>query len=212
MKKALIIGGAIVGVLGLGLLMIGGWIVGHYNGIQKKSQGVTAAWSQVENVYQRRYDLIPNLVETVKGVAAFEKDTFTGIAQARASVGQIKADFSKLPPGATPDAAQLQQFAAAQQSLGTALSRLMVVHEKYPELKANQNFSALQSQLEGTENRISVERKAFNDATLVYNTHITTFPGNLFAGFFNFTQKPYFKMEEAAQSAPKVNFGSTPAK
>lgn len=206
MKKALIIIGAVLGVGLLVLLMLGGWVVGHYNGIQKKDQGVQSAWSQVENVYQRRYDLIPNLVETVKGVASFEKDTFTAVAQARASVGQMKIDASSIS-----DPAQLEKFASAQQTLGTAISRLMMVQERYPELKANANFTALQAQLEGTENRISVERKNFNDAVLVFNTHIKTFPGNIFAGFFNFKEKPFFKMEEGAKTAPKVNFGSAPA-
>lgn len=207
-SKGWIIALSIIGILAITALGFAGWVIKHYNGIKRESNQVANAWSQVENVYQRRFDMIPNLVETVKGVAAFEKDTFTGVAQARASVGQMKVDLSSLPAGQSPNPEQFEKFAAAQQGLGTALSRLMMVQEKYPELKANANFTALQVEIAGTENRISVERKSFNDVTTLYNNHIDTFPGNLFASFFGFKPKPLFKMDEAAKSAPKVDFSS----
>ena len=155
--------------------------------------------------YQRRFDLIPNLVETVKGYASHERGVFEAVAQARASVGQIKLDPKNLG-SATPE--QVQQFAAAQQGLGTALSRLLVVSEKYPELKADARFAELQSQIEGTENRIAVANRDYNVAAKEYNTSIQVFPGNIVAGFRNFTKKPFFELKNAAadKAAPVVKF------
>ena len=202
MKKVLI-ALALVFALVLGLVAIAGlMLMSSYNSMVKLDQFSTAAWSQVENVYQRRFDLIPNLVETVKATAAFEKETLTAVTQARASVGQMKIDPSKASP------ADLESFAAAQQGLGTALSRLMVVSERYPELRATASFRDLQAQLEGTENRIAVERQNFNDAVIRYNSAISTFPDNLLAGKFGFKTKAYFAVQnKEATNAVKVNFG-----
>ena len=163
-------------------------------------EGVTAQWSQVENVYQRRSDLIPNLVSTVKGYADFEKETLTQVIEARAKATSVNVNPSKL------DAQSLQNFQDAQSGLSSALSRLMVVVEKYPDLKANQNFLDLQAQLEGTENRITVERQKFNQSAQTYNTFIRTFPKNIFAGMFGFEKKAYFEAEKGAEKAPQVKF------
>ncbi|RLD36844.1 MAG: LemA family protein [Bacteroidetes bacterium] len=171
-----------------------------YNNMVAGSEVVDAQWAQVENVYQRRADLIPNLVATVKGYATHEQETLEGVVKARA-----KATSTTINAG-NMNAAQLQQFQQAQDGLSSALSRLMVVVEKYPDLKANQNFMELQAQLEGTENRISVERKRFNDAARNYNVSIKTFPNNLFAGMFNFDEKAYFQAAQGAETAPKVEF------
>ncbi|MCD6178756.1 MAG: LemA family protein [Bacteroidales bacterium] len=171
-----------------------------YNNMVSGSEVVDAQWAQVENVYQRRADLIPNLVATVKGYATHEQETLEGVVKARA-----KATSTTINAG-NMNAAQLQQFQQAQDGLSSALSRLMVVVEKYPDLKANQNFMELQAQLEGTENRISVERKRFNDAARNYNVSIKTFPNNLFAGMFNFDEKAYFQAAQGAETAPKVEF------
>ena len=165
-----------------------------------KSEKVNEKWAQVENVYQRRADLIPNLVNTVKGYAAHEKETLQSVIEARAKATSVNIDASNL------NAQNLQAFQAAQSGLSQALSKLMVVVEKYPELKANQNFLELQSQLEGTENRIAIERKRFNEATREYNTYIKMFPKNIIAGMFGFTKKPYFKAEGGAEKAPEVKF------
>ena len=164
------------------------------------SEAVDAQWAQVENVYQRRADLIPNLVATVKGYAVHEKETLEGVVNARAKATSTTIDAGNM------NAAALQQFQKAQEGLSSALSRLMVVVEKYPDLKANQSFLELQAQLEGTENRISVERKRFNDAARLYNTNIKQFPNNLFAGMFNFEEKAYFQAVQGAEIAPKVEF------
>jgi LemA protein len=176
--------------------------IGSYNGLVRQSQAVDSQWAQVQNVYQRRADLVPNLVNTVAGAANFEKSTLVEVADARASVGRVTIDQSHAPD----DAAKLQQFQQAQGQLGNALSRLMVVSERYPDLKATANFTELQSQLEGTENRISVERGRFNDVTQSYDTSIHSFPGALFAGMFGFRDKPYFTADTTAQTAPTVNF------
>lgn len=201
MKKALIAVGIILaGLLAMLLLtaMIG---IGTYNGINGLNQAVDAKWGDVQGSYQRRYDLIPNLVETVRGAANFERETLTAITQARASVGQIKLDHAPTDPS------DVQRFAAAQQGLGTALSRLLVVSEKYPELRATDRFRDLQAQIEGTENRINVARHDYNEAVRELNTSIGSFPGNIVAGFGRFTPKPYFKVEsDEAAKAPKVNF------
>lgn len=171
-----------------------------YNKMVSLQEEVTGQWANVETAYQRRADLIPNLVATVKGYADFERETLEAVVNARAKATSTNIDASKL------DAAALQQFQANQGELSSALSRLMVVVEKYPDLKANQNFLELQSQLEGTENRISVERRRFNDLVRDYNTYIKKFPNNLIAGMFSFESKAYFEAEAGAQKAPEVAF------
>lgn len=197
MKKFLI--GLAIFVLIL-LVMIS-YVAGKYNGLVKQEESVKTAWSQVENVYQRRLDLIPNLVETVKGYAKHEKDVLTEVTAARASVGQIKIDASIVD---NPE--KLQAFQKAQDSLSTALSRLLAVAENYPNLKANENFLALQSQLEGTENRITVERRRFNEAVQTYNTNVRQFPTNIMASLFGFKYKAYFESVSGAEKAPAVKF------
>jgi LemA protein len=192
-----------LGVVLLIVLMGGGCALTSYNGLVGASQAVDAQWGQVENVYQRRADLIPNLVATVKGAAAFEQDTLVAVTQARASVGQMKVDAANLPN----DPAAFAKFEQAQQGLTGALQRLMVVVEKYPELKANQNFRDLQAQLEGTENRISVERMRFNEVAQTYNTRRQTFPTVIFANMMGFLPKAYFKAQAGADVAPTVDFG-----
>jgi len=163
-------------------------------------ESVTRQWAQVENAYQRRADLIPNLVETVKGYADFEQETLTAVIEARSKATGITIDPSNLTNQA------VQQFQAAQDQLSSALSRLMVVVERYPDLKANQSFLELQSQLEGTENRISFERMKFNEATGSYNTYIRRFPRNIIASIFGFDRRDYFKAQEGAEKAPEVKF------
>lgn len=176
------------------------WGISSRNGMATADQGVQASWGNVQTAYQRRADLIPNLVNTVKGVANFEKETLTQVIQARASATQIKLDPANLSQE------NLQKFQSAQSNLGGALSRLMVVAEKYPELKATENFSELQSQLEGTENRIKTERDNFNAAVQTYNNKIVTFPSSLIASISGFTVKGYFEAEAGAANAPEVNF------
>src|SRR6202163_2903325 len=183
-------------------------LMGSYNRLVKLQQSVDQSWAQVQNVYQRRADLIPNLVNTVSGAANFEKSTLVEITNARASVGRVQLDPNKAPT----DAAQLAQFQAAQGQLSNALSRLLVVSERYPELKANQNFLGLQAQLEGTENRISVERGKFNDVVQSYNVAVRSFPTNLIAGAFGFSPRPFFNATPGAERPPAVNFNfGTPA-
>src|SRR6266545_560166 len=179
---------------------------GSYNRLVRLQQTVDQSWAQVQNVYQRRADLIPNLVNTVAGAANFEKSTLTEVTNARASVGRVQLDPSKAPT----DAAQLQQFQAAQGQLSNALSRLLVVAENYPQLKATQNFQELQAQLEGTENRISVERNKFNTTVQDYNVAVRRFPTNTIAGMFGFSPRPFFAAQPGAEKAPNVqfNFGS----
>ena len=176
------------------------WVKGTYNTMVTQDEGVKTAWSQVENQYQRRMDLIPNLVNTVKGYAAHEKETLEGVVSARAEAIKTTIDPSNL------NEESMKKFQAAQGELSSALSRLMVVLERYPDLKANQNFSELQAQLEGTENRISVERKRFNETAQTYNTYIRSFPTNILAGMFGFQPKAYFSAESGAEKAPKVEF------
>jgi len=171
-----------------------------YNAGIELEEGVASQWAQVENVYQRRADLIPNLVETVKGAANFEKDALQAVVEARAKATGITVD----PTNLTPDA--LQKFQEAQDGLSSSLSRLLVSVERYPELKANANFQNLQSQIEGSENRISTERKKFNDAVKVYNSHIRKFPTNLTAGILGFEKKGYFEADKGAEKAPSVKF------
>jgi LemA protein len=176
------------------------WVISKYNGIASKDQVVKKTWGNVESDYQRRMDLIPNLVNTVKGYADFEKETLTKVIEARASATQMKVDASNLSP------AQIQAFQNAQGGLSQALGRLMVVAEQYPNLKANQNFLDLQSQLEGTENRINVSRQRFNDAVTEFNTAIVTFPGNLVAMIGGFKEKGFFQSQAGADKAPEVKF------
>ncbi|HEV2047599.1 MAG TPA: LemA family protein [Chthoniobacterales bacterium] len=204
-KFAIGCGGLVVIIIFVAIIA-GLALMGTYNRLVKLQQGVDAQWAQVQNVYQRRADLIPNLVNTVQGAANFEKSTLTEITNARASVGRVQLDPNKAPT----DAAQLEQFQAAQGQLSNALSRLLVVSERYPELRANQNFLGLQAQLEGTENRISVERNKFNEAVQSYNTAVMTFPTKLFAGMFGFSPRPFFNAQPGAERPPPVqfNFGS----
>lgn len=198
-RKLLLIG---VGILFAIVLVIGLSISGVYNRLVSLQQGTDAAWAQVQNVYQRRADLIPNLVSTVSGAANFEKSTLTEVVQARASVGQVKLPTTSAPT----DPQQFAQFEQAQAHLGAALSRLLVVSERYPELRATQSFRDLQVQLEGTENRISVERGNFNQAVQAYNTAIKRFPAVMFAAMFGFTPRPYFNATPGAERAPEVKF------
>lgn len=176
------------------------WTKGVYNNLVTQDEGVKTAWSQVENQYQRRADLIPNLVNTVKGYATHEKNTLEGVMNARAKATQTTIDPTNL------NEETMKQYQAAQGELSNALSRLMVVVERYPELKANENFRELQVQLEGTENRITVERKRFNEVAQGYNTYVRTFPNNILSGIFGFQTKAYFTAEAGAEKAPQVEF------
>ena len=189
-----------LGVLVVIVLIIGGVALGVYNNLVGLGQAVDAQWAQVENVYQRRADLIPNLVATVKGAADFEKSTLESVIQARASVGQV--NLGNLPDN--PEA--FARFQQAQDALSSALSRLMVVVERYPDIKANQNFRDLQVQLEGTENRITVERQRYNEKAQAYNTARLRFPAVIFARFLGFGEKAYFKAAAGADQAPQVDF------
>ncbi len=181
----------------LALVMLSGC---GYNSMVQKEETITSQWAQVQNVYQRRADLIPNLVHTVKGYADFEKSTLTQVIEARSKATSVNVDASKL------DAKSIKAFQEAQDGLKGALSRLLVVAEQYPDLKANQNFLALQAQLEGTENRITVERMKFNDATLDFNAYIRKFPQIFTARIFGFKEKPYFEAAAGAEKAPEVKF------
>jgi LemA protein len=197
MKTALIVIGVIVLILVIGLASL----FGVYNRFVTAEQGVNEKWAQVQNVYQRRADLIPNLVETVKGFAAQEKTVLEEVTRARASVGSIKAT-----PELLNDPASFKRFQDAQNQLGGALSRLLVTVERYPELKSNQNFLALQSQLEGTENRITVERMRFNEAVRDYNTKIKLMPAALVARVMGFKEKAFFEAAPGSETVPKVKF------
>ena len=195
-KKSWIIIGVIVLVVVIGYSSF----KNSYNSMVVMDENVVGKWAQVENVYQRRADLIPNLVNTVKGYAAHEKETLEGVIEARSKATSVNVNADNLTPET------FAAFQQAQDGLSSALSRLMVVVERYPELKANQNFLELQAQLEGTENRIAVERKKFNEATQGYNTYIKVFPKNLLANMFGFEKKPYFKAQEGAEKVPEVQF------
>jgi LemA protein len=197
MKKGLLITIGVIVVLGIIFYSI---FAGSYNSMVSKEEQVTSAWAQVENVYQRRADLIPNLVNTVKGYADFEKETLQNVIEARSKATGVNVNADDLSPE------KIQQFQEAQQGLSSALSRLMVVVERYPDLKANQNFLQLQSQLEGTENRIAVERRRFNEVTQEYNTYIRSFPQNMLAGMYGFEKKGYFEADQGADNAPEVQF------
>lgn len=198
-------GKILLAVFGFCVLVVVGviaWAIGVYNGLVTRQQAVDSQWAQVQTVLQRRYDLIPNLVNTVAGAANFEKSTLTAVTEARASVGRVQ-----LSPGAAPtDPQQMAAFAQAQNQLGATLSRLLVVSERYPQLTATQNFRDLQSELEGTENRIAVERRRFNEAVQSYDTAIGLFPGRIIAGVFNFQSRPYYSAQTGAENAPQVNF------
>ena len=197
MKKGCLVILAIVVVVGIALF---GWVKGTYNGLVEQQESVKSAWGQVENVYQRRADLIPNLVNTVKGYATHERETLEAVMNARANATSVKIDPSNM------DEASLKKFQDAQGELSSALSRLIAVSEAYPELKANENFLNLQNQLEGTENRITVERQKFNQVVQGYNTMARKFPANIIASIFGFSQKPYFEAQAGADKAPTVDF------
>lgn len=197
MKKGCLI--AIVTAVAI-VLVCFGWVKSTYNGFVQQQEGVEAAWAQVENVYQRRADLIPNLVATVKGYAKHEQETLDKVVSARAKATQITVDPTNLT------AESLKKYQEAQGELGSALGKLLAITENYPDLKANENFLQLQAQLEGTENRITVERKTFNEVAQTYNSAIRQFPGNILAGIFGFERKPYFEAESGAEKAPKVEF------
>ena len=196
MKKNALIILFVISALGA----VASWVVGRYNGIMTLEENVETSWAQVETQYQRRIDLIPNLVATVKGYATHEKETFESVVSARAKATQITIDPSK----ATPE--QLASFQSAQGELSQALGRLLAVAESYPELKANENFLQLQSQLEGTENRITYARELFNSTAQIYNTSIRRFPNNIVASIFGFERKNYFQSEQGADHAPEADF------
>jgi len=197
MRRSLAIGAALI----LILLLTIGWGVGAYNGFVRREVAVEGSWAQVQNVYQRRLDLVPNLVETVKGAAQFERETFTAVTEARAKVSQIQ-----ITPQQLEDPSLLRQFQQAQGELSSALSRLLVTVERYPDLKATQNYRDLQVQLEGTENRIAVERRRFNEVVQEYNTALRVFPGSVLARLMGFLPKAFFEADDEAQHAPKVQF------
>jgi LemA protein len=207
MKKLGIVCGVIL-VLGLIVLVVVAIAGGSYNRLVRLSQLVDSSWAQVQTDYQRRSDLIPNLVATVSGAANFEKSTLTQITEARASVGKVNIN----PNAAPTDPAKLAEFDQAQSQMASALSRLLVVVERYPELKATANFVTLQAQLEGTENRIAVSRRDFNDVVQVYNTAIKSFPAVFYAGALGFHEKPYFAAAAGAEASPKVQFDFDNAK
>lgn len=200
MKKGCLVAIIIGVILTLIVLVLILWGTKVYNNMVTMQEGVTSQWGNVETQYQRRSDLIPNFVNTVKGAASFEQETLTQVIEARAKATQVTLDPTKMT------SQNMQQFQAAQGELSSALSRLMVVIEKYPELKATQNFRDLQIELEGTENRISVERRKFNEVAREFNTYIRRFPQNFLSGMFGFTPRPYFEAAEGAAKAPEVRF------
>jgi LemA protein len=197
-SRGCLVGLIIVAVIAIGVVM---WGMGVYNSLVGLDESVRSAWSQVESQYQRRADLIPNLVNTVKGYAQQEKDVLLGVTEARAKVGQLTVTKDVLE-----DPNAFSKFQAAQDQLSGALSRLLAVAENYPNLKSNENFMALQTQLEGTENRIAVERNRYNQTVQTFNTTIRRFPGSLIAGFTGFREKQYFKSKEGSENAPEVKF------
>lgn len=201
MKKGVLVGCSVAGVILLVVVILVIWGVNVYNNLVTLNENVNQRWSQVENQYQRRADLIPNLVSTVKGFAEHEREVLTEVTQARASVGQIKAT-----PEILNDPAAFQKYQQAQSNLRSSLDRLMVVVENYPNLKANENFLQLQAQLEGTENRIAVERMKFNESVQQFNTVVKRFPAAIFAGIAGFGEKQYFKSAPGAETVPKVEF------
>ncbi|MBQ7942408.1 MAG: LemA family protein [Muribaculaceae bacterium] len=196
MKKTWIV----IAVVAVVVISLFGWVKGMYNGMVEQEETVNKAWSQVENVYQRRADLIPNLVNTVKGYAAHESETLQGVVEARAKATQMTVNVDDLTEE------NIKKYQAAQGDLQQAIGRLLMLTENYPDLKANENFRDLQAQLEGTENRITVERQKFNEAAKEYNTNIRKFPTNIFAGMFGFEKKGYFEAQAGAEKAPEVKF------
>lgn len=196
MKKSLGTGGIIIAVLVLVLI----WGISAYNQLVGSEESVSKAWAQVENVYQRRLDLIPNLIKTVQGAADYEKSTLQAVIEARSKASSIQLNAENMSQE------QLQAFTQAQDELGSAISRLMLTVERYPELKANQNFLELQSQLEGTENRITVERQKYNQVVGNFNTQVRRFPKNIIASMFGFEKKAYFEASAGAEQAPAVDF------
>jgi LemA protein len=201
MKKSTIIILAVVGIVILVGLLLFGWVTRTYNSLVRQDETVNQAWAQVQNQYQRRADLVPNLVEVVKGYATHEREVFENVAEARSSVGKLQ-----VTPEILNDPQLFQKFQEAQAGLSSWLSRLLAVVENYPQLKANENFLQLQAQLEGTENRISVERKRFNEVVQEFNINVRTFPASIIAGMLGFAQKQYFKAEPGAEQVPKVQF------
>ncbi|MDI6767716.1 MAG: LemA family protein [Bacteroidota bacterium] len=201
MKKNTIILLSVLGGIVLIAILLVGWVTGIYNSLVKSDEGINQAWAQVQNQYQRRLDLIPNLVEVVNGYAKHEREVFENVAEARASVGKLV-----VTPEILNDPQAFQKFQQAQASLSGWLSRLLAVAENYPQLKANENFLQLQHQLEGTENRIAVERMKFNQIVQEFNVKVRTFPTSIIAGMFGFTQKQYFQAEPGADKAPQVKF------
>ena len=197
MKKGLLIFAVVIVVIGIATYS---FFKTNYNNMVTMQEGVSASWSQVENQYQRRTDLIPNLVNTVKGYATHEKETLTGVIEARANATKVTLNVEDL------NAETLKKFNQAQGQLSSALSKLMAVSERYPDLKANQNFSQLQAQLEGTENRIATERMRFNETVQTYNSYIKMFPRSIIASMFTFDPKPYFAADAGAEKAPEVEF------
>ena len=193
-------------VLGVIALALFGWVKNSYNGLVSSQESVEKAWGNVESQYQRRADLIPNLVETVKGYAKHEQETFEKVIEARANATKVTIDPTNMSPE------DLKKYQAAQGEVGSALSRLIAVAENYPDLKANENFKDLQQQLESTENRINIARNDFNEEARKYNTQRRTFPTNIIASIFNFGDKPYFQAQEGADKAPKVDFGTSEGK
>ncbi len=201
MKRSTIILLAVLGIIVVLAIALIGWATGVYNSFVRLDEQVRQSWAQVQNQYQRRADLIPNLVEVVKGYASHEKEVFEKVAEARAGVGKLE-----VTPEVLNNPQAFQRFQEAQGALSSALSRLLAVAENYPQLKANENFLQLQAQLEGTENRIAVERRRFNEVVQGYNVSVRTFPTSLLAGMFGFGQKQYFQAEPGAEKAPKVQF------
>jgi len=204
MNKAFVLGCGCLGIIVLALFVFGGAIAGGYNSLVQSSTTVDGSWAQVQTQYQRRADLIPNLVRTVEGAANFEKSTLTDVVNARANATKVTIDPSKAPT----DPEQLRQFEQAQNALTGTLGRLLAVSERYPELKANNNFRDLQAQTEGTENRIAVARRDFNNTVQRYNAQVCSFPTVIYAGWFGFLPKPFFQSVAGAEAAPTVNFPS----
>jgi LemA protein len=204
MNKAIVFGLGCLGILVLLALILGGAIVGGYNGLVQSSAGVDTAWANVQTQYQRRADLIPNLTRTVEGAANFEKSTLTDVINARANATKVTIDPSKAPTNEE----QLRRFQQAQDALSGTLSRLLAVSERYPELKANANFRDLQAQIEGTENRIAVARRDFNQVAQGYNIRVRSFPTVLYAAILGFQAKPFFQSTPGAENAPNVSFPS----
>jgi LemA protein len=201
MNRTAVVGLGILGVIVVIAIAVVGWGISVYNGIVSSDEAVKSAWSQVENQYQRRFDLVPNLVETVKGFAKQEREVLENVTAARARVGQLT-----VTPEVLNDPQAFSRFQQAQDGLSSALSRLLAVVENYPQLRSNENFLTLQSQLEGTENRIAVERRRFNETVQSYNTRIRRFPGSLVAGFGGFREAQYFEAAAGAEQAPAVKF------